>query len=61
MGALSRSSGTRDFVGTTAEQVLEHISCDVLLIKPATFKTAVRAQAALSPQPPARGLVTPLP
>lgn len=43
MGALSRSSGTHEFIGDTAERILERVSCDVLLIKPAGFRTTVNA------------------
>ncbi len=33
MGAISRSGLDRLFIGSTAERVLEHISCDVLIVK----------------------------
>ena len=38
MGAISRSALERLFVGSTAEAVLDKVSCDVLIVKPADFK-----------------------
>ena len=35
MGAISRSGLRRLLIGNTAEKVLDHLSCDVLVIKPA--------------------------
>ncbi len=52
MAALSRSSEIRDFIGSTAEQILEHVGSDVLVIKPSGFKTAVRPKVASRPKPP---------
>lgn len=37
MGAISRSSLGRAFVGSTAERVLEALSCDALVVKPIDF------------------------
>jgi universal stress protein E len=37
MGAVSRSRLQELFVGSTAERILEHISCDVLVVKPGDF------------------------
>lgn len=34
MGAISRSRLDQTFIGNTAEKVLDHLSCDVLVIKP---------------------------
>lgn len=34
MGALSRRGLQRVFIGSTAEDVLEHLSCDALIVKP---------------------------
>jgi universal stress protein E len=34
MGAVSRSALQRLFVGSTAEQVLDMLACDVLIVKP---------------------------
>jgi universal stress protein E len=49
MGAISRSGLKRLFIGATAEQVIDQVTCDVLIIKPAGFKTPVPAKA---PRPP---------
>jgi universal stress protein E len=37
MGAISRSGLKRVFIGSTAERVLEHLPCDVLVVKPPEF------------------------
>lgn len=37
MGAVSRSGLKRIFIGNTAEQVLSHLRCDVLVVKPPRF------------------------
>ena len=42
MGAVSRSRLERPFIGNTAEKVIDHVGCDVLILKPATFKTTVK-------------------
>lgn len=49
MGAVSRSGLQRSFIGNTAEKLIDKVRCDVLIIKPAGFKTAVprRSAAAL--------------
>jgi universal stress protein E len=39
MGAVSRSRMERMFVGHTAERVLDHLPCDVLIVKPLDFKS----------------------
>jgi len=41
MGAVSRSALERLLVGSTAEGVLDKISCDVLIVKPAGVKSPV--------------------
>ncbi len=41
MGAISRSGLTRAFIGSTAEDVLEHLSCDALIVKPPDFSDAL--------------------
>jgi universal stress protein E len=41
MGAVSRSGLKRAFVGNTAERVLDELPCDVLVVKPPSFKTSV--------------------
>jgi universal stress protein E len=38
MGAVSRSASGSVFLGGTAERVLDHIPCDLLLIKPPNFE-----------------------
>jgi universal stress protein E len=37
MGAISRRALQRIFLGSTAEDVLEHLPCDVLVVKPINF------------------------
>jgi universal stress protein E len=37
MGAISRSGLKRVFIGSTAEDVLEHLPCDALIVKPPDF------------------------
>lgn len=44
MGAVSRSGLKRLVVGNVAEQVLDALPCDVLVIKPADFKPRVAAR-----------------
>jgi len=34
MGAVSRSGPARGFIGSTAERVLDHLPCDLLVVKP---------------------------
>ena len=41
MGAVSRTGLKRLFIGSTAERVIDHLPCDVLVIKPEDFKTPV--------------------
>jgi universal stress protein E len=41
MGAVSRSAIDRLFIGSTAERVIDHVDCDVLVVKPAGFRTSV--------------------
>jgi universal stress protein E len=45
MGAVSRSGLARIFLGNTAEEVLDTLSCDVLIVKPASFARAAAADA----------------
>jgi universal stress protein E len=42
MGAVSRSRVKQPFIGNTAEKVIDHVDCDVLVVKPANFKTTVK-------------------
>jgi universal stress protein E len=65
MGAVSRSSLARFFIGNTAERVLDKLGCDVLIVKPGGLvaKAARKAWTGTSrgprpsalPQRPARG------
>jgi len=57
MGAMSRSGFKRLVIGNTAERILDVLSCDVLVVKPAGFpirvaRTARGARVAM-PGPPA--------
>lgn len=47
MGAINHSRLRQAFISSTAEQVLDRLGCDVLVLKPARFESAVtyRAQA----------------
>jgi universal stress protein E len=49
MGAVSRSGLKRLFIGSTAERVIDHLTCDVLVVKPAGFRTPVPRRAANRP------------
>jgi universal stress protein E len=40
MGAVSRAALKRLFIGSTAEQVLDHLPCDVLIVKPRAVPAA---------------------
>jgi universal stress protein E len=41
MGAVARNRWKRLFIGATAERTLEHLPCDLLIIKPDWFQTPV--------------------
>jgi len=41
MGALARSGLKRLLIGNTAERVLDHLSCDLLVVKPRGFRGKV--------------------
>lgn len=41
MGALSRSGLKGVFIGNTAERLLDRLTCDVLIVKPAHFKARI--------------------
>lgn len=45
MGGVSRSGIKRLIIGNTAEQVLDALPCDVLVLKPADFKARVPAKS----------------
>lgn len=42
MGAVSRSGLKRVLIGNTAERILGAVDCDVLVVKPLSFKCPVR-------------------
>ena len=39
MGAVARNAWKRLFIGATAERTLEHLPCDLLIVKPDWFQT----------------------
>jgi universal stress protein E len=41
MGALSRSGYKRLLIGNTAERILDELPCDLLVVKPANFRSRV--------------------
>ena len=41
MGAVARNRWKRLFIGSTAERTLEHLPCDLLIVKPDWFQTPV--------------------
>jgi universal stress protein E len=45
MGAVSRSTLRRIFIGSTAESALDKLGCDVLVIKPRGFKSSVGSRS----------------
>jgi len=45
MGAVARNRWKRLFIGATAERTLEHLPCDLLIIKPDWFQTPVESRA----------------
>jgi universal stress protein E len=44
MGAVARNRWKRLFIGATAERTLEHLPCDLLIIKPDWFQTPVESK-----------------
>ncbi len=54
MGAVARNRWKRIFIGATAERTLEHLPCDLLIVKPDWFHTPVdleqKAQVAEPPE-----------
>ena len=44
MGAIARKRWKRLFVGATAERTLEHLPCDMLIVKPDWFETPVQTE-----------------
>ena len=45
MGAVARNRWKRLFIGATAERTLEHLTCDLLIVKPDWFKTPVDVES----------------
>ncbi len=45
MGAVARNRWKRLFIGATAERTLEHLPCDLVIVKPDWFQTPVEARA----------------
>ena len=45
MGAVARNRWKRLFIGATAERTLEHLPCDLLIVKPDWFLTPVESGA----------------
>ena len=43
MGAVSRNQWKRLFIGATAERTLEHLPCDLVIVKPDWFNTPVES------------------
>ena len=41
MGAISRSGIKQLLIGNTAERIIDELSCDILVVKPAGFRTRV--------------------
>jgi universal stress protein E len=41
MGALARSGLKRLLIGNTAERLLDHLPCDLLVVKPVGFRPRV--------------------
>jgi len=54
MGAVSRSGLRRVFIGSTAERLLDQLTCDVLIVKPASFRSAVRGKTPGAPKKTSR-------
>lgn len=48
MGAVSRSALARFFIGSAAERVLDHLTCDVLVVKPRGFKSKIFSRRAVA-------------
>ena len=54
MGAVSRSGLARLMIGNTAERAIDALPCDVLVVKPAHFKSRLGGLLRARPVPPAR-------
>ncbi len=49
MGAVSRSGLKRLFIGNTAERLIDRLNCDVLVLKPAGFRSPVPRRGSYHP------------
>jgi universal stress protein E len=59
MGVVSRSAIARPIIGNTAEKIIDHVDCDVFVVKPAGFKSSVpkhRSSGEVHRQRPSRVL-----
>ena len=45
LGAIARSGLSRVLIGSTAEQMLEQLPCDVIVVKPPSFQTSVASHS----------------
>jgi universal stress protein E len=45
MGAVARNRWKRLFIGATAERTMEHLPCDLLIVKPDWFRTPVEMKS----------------
>jgi universal stress protein E len=41
LGTIGRTGISAAFLGNTAEQVIDHLRCDLLVIKPDEFQTPI--------------------
>ncbi len=41
LGTVGRTGLSAAFLGNTAEQVIDHLRCDLLVLKPEQYKTPV--------------------
>jgi hypothetical protein len=48
VGAVSRSAIARLFIGNTAERTLDHLTCDVLIVKPRGFRSGIERAPAVA-------------
>jgi universal stress protein E len=48
MGAVSRSALKRFWIGSTAEHAIDRLECDVLIVKPRTFRTKVPRRVSMA-------------
>jgi universal stress protein E len=49
LGAVSRSRLQQPFIGTTAERVIDHVECDLFVVKPVGYKSPVPRRRARIP------------